>query len=217
MTSLTFDIQGDVLRLAHSQGVLRHAAVHAGRVPGHRAEDDLGVGAEDALQALLAPDDACRRIGVGVARERDRVPFVLQPVQRRRLDGDGGRVCEGGKGKSVNLECEGERIGKSFNGRRREQTARSSRTSKAADTRERGAFVLWRVVEERGDVDDVGESRNGGIRPPVKWGPTFEKGRRKKKKTKKERAREERIPEKRESDFVVAVLDFVLVATIDSQ
>ena len=62
----------------------------------HRAEGDLGVWAEDAVEAVLPPEHGGWGVAVGDAAQRGRVLPVLQVVEAAGLDPDGGRVVDYG-------------------------------------------------------------------------------------------------------------------------
>ena len=79
--SLTFDVDLHKGRFAHSERVLRGAAVEARRVPGDGAEVDLWVGAEDPVQVLLPPEDGRGRVAVGDALQQGVVLVLLKVVQ----------------------------------------------------------------------------------------------------------------------------------------
>ena len=85
LIELTFDVQLDESRLAHAQAVLGRAAVDPGRVPGHRAEVDLLVGVEDAVEALLPPEDIGGGIAVRDAPEGGETGSVKNKLRQRAL------------------------------------------------------------------------------------------------------------------------------------
>ena len=90
---LTFNVQLDEGLLAHAKRILRRAAVQTGCVSRHGAEVDLGVRAEDAVEAVFPPEYRGRRIAVRDAAQRGRVLLLLQVRDLRRLDSHGRRIC----------------------------------------------------------------------------------------------------------------------------
>ncbi len=78
---LTFDVDLDVVGLAHAELIFSCARIEAGRVASDRAECDLDLRAEDAGQPFFAPQNGGWRICVHDTSQSGRILFIFKVVQ----------------------------------------------------------------------------------------------------------------------------------------
>ena len=92
--SLTFNVDLNVIRFAHSQLILSSTAIKSSGVPRDRAKYNFLLRTENAFEAFFSPKDGCGWVRVHLAPQSDRILFILKVAQRGCLHFDARRVCK---------------------------------------------------------------------------------------------------------------------------